>query len=347
MGSALQRPSSRRHEWMDLLRGLSILLVVLFHVSVTATEHFDIPAWSEWVNGAAAPLRMPTMMFLSGLLVSRSLAKGPRSYINGKIRMIAWPYLVWSVIMTVLMVGAAGLTGSGRTWAIILEAAYDPIGHLWFLYFIFCYYLIGLAARSVNGWIPILLMVVLSAAGSATQMAPVLEFGFLGAFFFGGVLLSSNKQATNPAAWPSWVKLLGGVALVAALGFGLAVENARFVTVMIPVVALGILGAILVANTVAASAWLAPIRYVGRESLPYYLIHYPAAMVLVPVFASVTANPTVAILGSTVVALAVATAAAQSSNRWSWAKIFFVWPVRPSGKHVRPLESQKSSGLSA
>ena len=89
---------------MDVLRGTSILLVVFNHAILFASA---LPTGSPEVawalNQVFAPIRMPLMVFLSGLLVAPSLARGWRQYLRGKARRVLYPYLVWSAIALVLL----------------------------------------------------------------------------------------------------------------------------------------------------------------------------------------------------------------------------------------------------
>ena len=66
--------------WMDSLRGLSVSLVVMFHASGQFAGDGSVSDVLTIANDLFAPLRMPTMVFLSGLLVPRSLTKGTREF---------------------------------------------------------------------------------------------------------------------------------------------------------------------------------------------------------------------------------------------------------------------------
>jgi fucose 4-O-acetylase-like acetyltransferase len=95
IGRTLTKPARARQGWIDVLRGLAILLIISLHASVII-ELFGRKAWAPAVkfNDLFAPYRMPLLMLLSGLLVEDSLRKGPLLYFEGKFRNIAYPYIL-------------------------------------------------------------------------------------------------------------------------------------------------------------------------------------------------------------------------------------------------------------
>ena len=92
-----------RERWMDLLRGMSIVLVVIFHSGkMLARVDLVAPAWISDLTRLFALYRMPTLMFLSGLLLPPSLLKGWRRYFSGKARNVAWPLMIWSGVYAIV-----------------------------------------------------------------------------------------------------------------------------------------------------------------------------------------------------------------------------------------------------
>ncbi len=100
------------------------------------------------------------MMFLSGLLLSGSLIKGPRVYTAGKLRAIAWPFLVWTLIAYAYEITDHLLGEGALELPTPIEAIVTPIGHLWFLQIIFLCYMIALALRSISPLIPAAVAIV-------------------------------------------------------------------------------------------------------------------------------------------------------------------------------------------
>ena len=71
--------AQQRRTWMDLLRGIAVVLVVFLHAS--PLEAGGSGGGGGWdVNLLFRPFRMPMLLVLSGLLLQHSLSKGARHY---------------------------------------------------------------------------------------------------------------------------------------------------------------------------------------------------------------------------------------------------------------------------
>lgn len=174
-----------RMDWMDTLRGGAVVAVVVLHAQLTtsAVTGAELEPLRS-LNELLAVVRMPLLMMLSGVLVSRSLAKGLGRHLDGKVRAILWPYAVWMAFdLTHVMVDSAVL-GKELPWHMVAEAFYDPPGYLWFLAYLFCFHLIVAflppAARICA--IPVCLTLAAFAGvdGGAQRFLALLPFFLLG-----------------------------------------------------------------------------------------------------------------------------------------------------------------------
>lgn len=106
-------PSKARLHWMDMLRGSAIVLVMIWHSSAIPVLYgASMPAPVRAVNMFFLPFRMPTLMFLSGLLLPASLRKPLPVYYAGKFAAIGWPYLIF-VLLDRLLQGNDNPGGTG------------------------------------------------------------------------------------------------------------------------------------------------------------------------------------------------------------------------------------------
>lgn len=263
-----------RIDWMDMLRGLSMLLVILHHSTQIVSARIDVlPEALTFISNFFAPFRMPMLMFLSGLLVASSLKRSAGVYLWGKVRRIVWPIVVW----TLIYVFASG--GSDFAW-------YEPgfwDTYLWFLQFITAYYVIALLTR----WVPIWLFVVvpligmsllslLSSIGMTLLPPESLEqrFLYLMPFFFFGALIERFWAQYVIILSTRWVAVLAtiplGVALFSALVTPLWYEPLAVVPAIV-----GILILVRLASVTPEARWLGPLRFLGKYSLIFYCVHYP------------------------------------------------------------------------
>ena len=102
----------------------------------------------------------------------------------------------------------------------------------------------------------------------------VRRFFFLLVFFMLGVWFSHrpglfDRVLAKP--WVVWLSAVVALGVVAAVALG---GGIRYMAVSAPFVAAGIVLAIVLAKKVGAARWLRPLRFVGRDSLVFYLVHW-------------------------------------------------------------------------
>lgn len=91
-----------RLAWLDLARGLSITLVVLYHVAVGAGADLlgsSPPAtWWREASLALVPLRMPLFFAVAGMLAARALTRPWSAVLRPRIGDMLWTYVLFSAV---------------------------------------------------------------------------------------------------------------------------------------------------------------------------------------------------------------------------------------------------------
>ena len=325
------REARPREQWMDVLRGTAAVLIVLSHALVLPQVYGNsgTPEWALTVDGLVAPFRIPTLMFLSGMLLGPSLAKGPRRYAVGKLRNIAWPYLVWVAVFGALSWPVWSVAGA------VLGGSY-----LWFLLFLLIYYAAAWGLRRV----PPLLVVALAFGGSV--LAPDgSKFGerllYLFAVFMAGYLVATRRRWLAALVSSRWTLVAAVIAavvhVVSPLEYGYGPQS-------VLITAAGVVLLARASRGVADHRAMLPLRFAGRNSIVFYVSHYPVIAVVVTV-ASVVGMDTwgaTAVLGA-VVALTVATLLSllRPHSLVSW---LFTFPARGPGPAVQTQPDARRSG---
>lgn len=270
-----QDAASRRLTWMDTLRGVAILLVLVLHASALSLmlSGVDGPIWLQVVNSAVLPYRMQVLMVLSGMLLGASLSKPPGRYVLGKVRSLVWPYVIWSVVYWVA-VGQATVP-RWHEWV--------ALSWLWYIFFLATYFAIAPVLVRVPTWIPPLVFWTASALVTDPDWTNYLLYA---GYFFAGHAAWSYRGLIARAYRP-W---MGVVAVVSTIAFSAAYVAQDFgVTFLValrreellyaPLNLLGIAGLIVLVRRLPDGGTRI-LRHVGRNSVVFYLSHYPAQIIV-------------------------------------------------------------------
>lgn len=326
-------PTSRttgRVEWMDTLRGTAILLLILWHASsIPVRFGFDMPTWLFLVNEAFLPWRMPTLMFLSGLLLAGSLRKPASVYIVGKVRNLLWPYALWAAVYLSLFPGSGEAISDPMSWF--------GAGYLWFILYLFAYYLVAPLVVRAPWWIALPAFTV--GAILIPHPSPQ-KICFFAVFFFAG----HYARTLIPFVLNAPRTLVGAVGLVAAAFTAAsvtlsAVTGAHFfefapasIVFVLALIALSIRVAHALGRRASKSPLRRGIAWIGRNSVVFYLTHFPLMII-----ACVIARQTADALGLWIVGVCCATALlggvplALANRHWSVSWLFRA-PSLPQGR---------------
>jgi fucose 4-O-acetylase-like acetyltransferase len=249
--------------WMDVLRGAAILLVILGHSSdLVLLVGREAPQLLHDVNTAAAPYRIPLLMFLSGMLVPNSLAKGVRPYLTGKVRGILWPYVVWTLLILLATGAFTAEAALGMLWL--------PPTLLWYLQVLFVGYVVALLTRVLNPLWPAAVALV----GSALVPFDEYRLGrmlFLIAAFLCGTWAWQHRERWLGIVRRWWVMALLAVPTAVGAWFAITVGDTQYNPLAFPLVVCGLALALGLAQRVPDARI---IRYIGRNSIVFYVTHW-------------------------------------------------------------------------
>lgn len=324
---------AQRHVWMDHIRGLAIVLVVLTHSGMLLREGYVEPETIAHLNAALSPYRMPALAFLSGFLAHLSFRKALPVFLSGKVRNLLWPYLVWSVIAVFTI---------NRGHSLLDYELY--LSYLWYLVYLFIYYLISYFTQAVSRLPMIAAALSIAALIPGELQSPQRFFFLLAMFQLGEVAYSMGSAWTGLVGRRSVYLLLVPVAAASASAiagreaqydprwFAASVAALLFLTVMVPRV----------------QEWraLRPLAYIGRNSLVYYVVHFPVIYGCVHLLADMgVGSPYVAFGLSAVTAMAVGTVASALRDAPVLSLLFAFPARRAGGEAARKVGADRAAQL--
>ena len=138
-----------RVAWVDIAKGLCILLVVMMHATLgvekATGQDTVLNGFIEW----AKPFRMPDFFLISGLFLAARINRPWRPYLDSKVLYFAYFYVLWLTIQFVVKApGMVAEDGAGTTLAAYLTGLVQPWGTLWFIYMLAVFFV---AAKLLAG----------------------------------------------------------------------------------------------------------------------------------------------------------------------------------------------------
>ncbi|WP_197411003.1 acyltransferase [Novosphingobium sp. FSW06-99] len=266
--------SGRRVAWLDLARGLGVVLVVAGHAE-RGLVSAGIATGAGWrtFDLALYTFHMPLFMVLAGLNVPGSLRRGAGDFLRAKVSTIAWPYVLWSLVQGVLMVRLSGMTNGHADWSALAMIAWRPISPFWFLYALMVYMtviaLVGVRARVL---IPLALAgMVASQFLDGDQIAH--QVCYQAVFFVTGVLAADTIRGLRartallvlPAAIALWV--------IGCLVMPLSGEAPYLKPAALPAAIGGIAAMLALSRLLAQTGARALFVPLGTASMAIYVMH--------------------------------------------------------------------------
>ncbi len=179
-----------RMDWPDIAKGLSILGVVLLHVTLNVPGAKD--SFLAEINHFLDPLRMSLFFLVSGFFSVKVLNQTFGQLFRGRLWFFLVPYVLWAPV-DLLASRVEGLLYSGHRlpdfWYYINKLI-NSTNMYWFLYFLILFNLILWATRKLPGWaicvvllLPWLLMPAFGENEVLRKTIIYLPAFFIGAYF--------------------------------------------------------------------------------------------------------------------------------------------------------------------
>lgn len=268
--------------WIDHARGLCVVLVVMLYATEWAHDATGRQGWLDYVAEFARPFRMPDLFLISGLLLSRTIARPWPEYFDRKVLHFAYFYLLWlSIAFLVLGASMAPKDGSQAVQWLYLQAFVRPFYWLWFIYMLPFFFVVTKAGMRV----PVALMWTAAAALHVgelqTGMKVLDKFSEYYVFFYTGYAFAPLAFRLASAAAARRRLAFGALALWTALeAYAVFAGYSRLPLLSLVLAFAGIAAVVTAAALMSRSALFAPLRYCGEHSIVIYLAFFAPAMAM-------------------------------------------------------------------
>lgn len=274
-----------REKWGDALKGILILLVVLWHVVLKSYLQIDwrlgVPIPGAWglVSDAVWPFLMPLFLLVSGYFAANALTRAWSVVARTRVVKFVYLYLLWSLIhMAALWAFPDFPTLVPRSLAEFVEFVTISPPNTWYLYALAGYFLVAKLLRRVPPWLVISAAAVLSIVVSAGYIEIVSNRGSLLynlTFFLIGIHCAPQIKRLVERRSVILAVLATAVFLIAFAAMrvtGTETTPGVWPVVSVLGITMGLVAAPLIAGLPLVGAGLV---WLGRRSLPIYLIHMP------------------------------------------------------------------------
>ena len=262
-----------RVEWVDLTKGLTILLVVIMHSTYGVEQLLGVEGWMHHVMAFATPFRMPVFFAVAGLFATSAISKDWRTFTDSKLFHFAYFYFLWLTIQFAFKAPfIAEDIGASDTLLLYFTSFVQPFGPLWFIYLLPFYFL----ALRVTSKVPMVAQFALAIAAkyafSHTGISVIDYFSKYYVFFLAGHFGREIWFRLAEAARTHKGAAIVGFAAWALVNAGIVYFDLGAITPI--TIIMGILGFMAIVDLMAIlpERGLAQIlRFCGQRSLPIYL----------------------------------------------------------------------------
>jgi len=276
----------QRTDWIDYGKGIGIILVVYAHLlSSGYNAGLGVPERFFLLSDSIVySFHMPLFFFLAGLLAERSYSRrGARGFLVNKVRLLAYPYIIWSFLQAGIELFFSQHSQRGITPADLMAIPYLPWSQFWFLYALLLmnvsYVILKQLGRFFHAAMVAAALVLFFFPVKTGFMAlNGFSTGFL--FFTVGVLLTARSGELEKYSIPFWCALLlfplltgGGYYVFTSMISPVRLISGTHPLYFLVLSAAGIAGCIGLAQFLAGKRLLGVVKMLGTCSLQIYLVH--------------------------------------------------------------------------
>jgi Predicted membrane protein len=276
---------AQRLLWLDVAKGLSILLVVLHHAQLAAAsvDH----GWHVFaqVSSLFKPVRMPLFFLVAGMVAARSMEMPLSSLLRGRIANLLYLYGLWTAISWIYYRHVDPTDGDyllGRHYSQLATMWLIPLSGQWFLWLLAIFHIFARVVAPMRSVTALLLICAMTQYWAET-LDHLPHYSWRNALLYAPFFVAGQWYGRQIANWlpgrarmvfltgvlcyGSLIVLFGPEAILSAMA-----SNIPGSRLALSAAGLGV--GLSVSVMISRSAiFRGPLSHFGRNSLTIYLAH--------------------------------------------------------------------------
>lgn len=295
--------SSRRLTWIDTVKGIAILLVVIQHAAFMA----EMKDWSgEELTTAAYALRtvrMPLFFVMSGFFFLRRVDRPWNWQLRNRTGPFLWLFALWTLVWVLAFYVIPWVRQPGYDLQDAARVLIDPAVGPWYIFALALYYVVAKLISPLPVWLQLVIGCAISLP-VATGLIPLNSWAWenIITYFITFLIGALGNRLLNWIAEKATVLRLVVIGGLWAAGSGIVflflsdvATGGRMPVTHIPITLAGIAMGITAGSLVARHMPWLHLDWIGRNTLPIYLMHVPFVGILYSVDLDLPANPAVSV----------------------------------------------------
>ncbi|KCZ46166.1 acyltransferase family protein [Hyphomonas pacifica] len=272
---------TRRIDWIDNAKGISILLFVLMQATFSYEALLQTHSWMHLIAAWAAPFAVPTLFLMAGLFLNRTLFSSKSAFFDRKVIRFVYFYAIWLAIQTLVLNAATLMTSPLSVLGIYAMAWVQPAAGLWLLPMLIVCSLVTWLLRFVYAPRLLIMAIILQIMQSAglihTGWILADRFAEYYAFFYAGYAGLSLIQRYADTITKGFDDVPAALLVWATINTVIVIQG----TDKLPIISF-VLGAAGAFAVIAAATlltrrswpWAQFVKYLGRNYLVIYLAYF-------------------------------------------------------------------------
>lgn len=287
-------PAPRQREaWIDIAKGIAIVLVVLYH-SVMYLSLSGVVGVLSPLNPLLDTFRMPLFFFMSGILGARVIGLPYGALFRKRLVLLLYLYVAWVIAQQLFMLALPSVHADGHitAWSSLYTFFVRPSENLWFIYALPLFFTLAWLVRRWHPAFTVGAAALVSAVFASGLIHTAMAWDKMGrylVFFLAALWLGPLVRRLVPLVrW--WHAALVVVAYAGATVAMVKLDLVRTPFVSLVVSALAVCVGIAVSSVLARSAAFDLLRSLGTRTLPIYLVHAFPMIALAAIIATTNAR---------------------------------------------------------